>query len=817
MFKNYFTVAIRSFSRNKIFSIINVSGLAIGISASLVIYLLVNYHFTFDKFEKNGDRVYRVVSNFTFSGEVYRNSGVTDPMAAAVSREVSGLDAVVPFRTWDGDAKIAVPGDAKGPVIFKHQNRIVFADSNYFNLLNYQWIAGSSKFSLNKPYDLVLSESSATRYFPKLTASQIMGKQLYLNDTIRTTVTGIVKDIGSNTDFTFKIFLAYSALENSSLKPENWNSWDGTNGAQQLFVKLSSHSTPIQIEKQVEQIYKKYHKQDVNDHSTAKYNLQPLADLHFNADYGGYDLPLANKPTLYGLLSVAVFLLMLGCINFINLTTANAAQRAKEIGIRKTLGGSKRQLVVQFLSETLILTFIATALSVLVTPLILKAFSGFIPETLHFNIITQPGIAFFLIALIVVVTVLSGFYPAMVLSGYKPVLVLKNQVYANTGKTRHVWLRRSLTISQFIIAQIFIMATILVTKQITYSLNKNMGFRKDAIVHFNLGYYDTVKSHKYVLMENLKNITGISMISLSSNPPSSNSTWSSLIKYKDGKKEMESDVHIKIADTSYLKLYRIKLLAGGNIDQSDTSSQVLINETYAHVLGFREPQEAVNKHLAWDDNPSIIIKGVIADFNQRSLHEPLKPLLIANGTDRARTINILLEPQNAEGTAWKTTIGKIEKALKEMSPDTEFEYSFFDKDIAGFYDQEQHISSLLKWATGLAVFISCLGLLGLVIYTTTQRTKEIGVRKVLGASVLQIVTMISKDFLHLIAIAFLIASPLAWIGMNKWLENFAYRTSVSWWIFLLGAAVMIIFALLTLGFQTIKAAIANPVKSLRTE
>ena len=818
MLKNYFIVALRNFRRNKIFSLINVLGLAIGISASLVIYLLVNYHFTFDKFERDGDRIFRVVSNFTFSGETYRNSGVTSPMGPAIKKELTGLDAVVPFRTWDGDTKISVPVQGKKePSIFKHQKNIVFVDANFLTLIGYQWIEGSEKTSLQRPYQTVLSETTAGLYFPKLTNAQIIGKELYFNDTVRTTVTGIVRDLRQNTDFTFSTFISRATLENTSLRPEDWTQWDNTNSASQLLVKLSPGTTPERIEKGAYSLYKKYHTPDPNDNGKSEYKLQPLHDIHFNQAYGGYDLPLANKPTLYGLLAVAVFLLLLGCINFINLTTAHAAQRAKEIGIRKTLGSSKKQLIIQFLTETFLLTLIATILSVFLTPVILKAFSGFIPEGLHFSLIGHPGVIFFLIVLIIVVTVLSGFYPAMILSGYKPVLVLKNQAYADTGKTRNVWLRKSLTISQFVIAQVFIMATILVSKQITYSLNKDMGFKKDAIVHFSLNYYDTVKSHKYVLMDKIRNISGVSMISLSNNPPSSNSTWSTTVKYKDGRKEIQTDVQQKIADSNYIKLYHIKLLAGANITQSDTSNQVLINETYAHILGFQKPEEAVGKYVYWDNNIPVIIKGVVTGFNQHSLHEPVKPLAIANGSNRARTINIALQPQNAEGTAWKSTITKIEKIWKDMFPDNDFDYAFFDQDIAKYYDEEQHISSLLMWATGLAVFISCLGLLGLVIYTTTQRTKEIGVRKVLGASVLQIVTMISKDFMLLIVIAFVIAAPLAWFGMNKWLQNFAYRTNISWWVFLLGAGVMIIIALITLGFQTIKAAMANPVKSLRTE
>ncbi|HEX5153772.1 MAG TPA: FtsX-like permease family protein [Parafilimonas sp.] len=816
MIKNYLTIALRTLWKNKVFSVINILGLAIGISASLVIYLLADYHFSFDKFEKDRDRIYRVTSNFIFSGEEYKNSGVTSPMPAAIKKDLTGFDAIVPFRTAD-DMKISVPSsNQKEPQVLKKQGDIVFAEESLFNLLGYEWIAGAAKTAVTKPYQTVLTLSAAALYFPKLKPSGIIGKELYFNDTIRTNVTGIVKDFSENTDFTFKIFISRATLEQTSSKPRDWNEWGSTTSASQLLVKLSPGNTVQQAEKAIDRLYAKYKPNDPDDKSKTAYRLQALSDIHFNGDYNTFGKPQANKPTLYGLLAIAAFLLLLGCINFINLTTAQAAQRAKEIGIRKTMGSSRRQLIVQFLSETFLLTLVATILSVMLIPLILKAFSGFIPDDLHFSLTKQPTIILFLAVLTIVVTLLSGFYPALVLSGFKPILVLKNIAYSGTATTRGAWLRRSLTVSQFMIAQVFVMGAILVSKQITYSINKDQGFKKEAILYFNTNFYDTVKGRKYVLLDKIRHIPEVAMVSLCNNPPSSNSTWSSTMKYKDGKKEIETDVQQKFGDTNYIKLYGLKLLAGTNITQSDTVNAFIINETYAHILGFQKPRDAVGKYLAYDKQ-QFPIRGVVADFNQHSLHEPIKPLVIASRGNDTRNISIALHPQNEAGTTWKTAIKKIEKAWKEIYPEDEFSYSFFDEDIAKYYDAEQHISSLLKWATGLAVFISCLGLLGLVIYTTNQRTKEIGVRKVLGASVTQIVTMISGDFIRLVLLAFIIAAPLAWIGMYKWLENFAFRTHISWWIFISGGAVMVLIALITLSFQTIKAAMANPVKSLRTE
>ncbi|MBL7763803.1 MAG: FtsX-like permease family protein, partial [Chitinophagaceae bacterium] len=498
------------------------------------------------------------------------------------------------------------------------------------------------------------------------------------------------------------------------------------------------------------------------------------------------------------------------------LTTAHGAQRAKEIGIRKTMGSSRKQLIVQFLAETFLLTFAATLISIVLMPLLLKAFAGFIPKDLHFSITEQPGVIIFLLSLIIIVTALSGFYPALVLSGYKPVLVLKNQAYTNTGKTRNAWLRKSLTISQFVIAQVFIMGAILVSKQITFSLNKDLGFKKDAIINLQTNFYNTSRTKRLVLTDKLRAIPGIAMVSLNTNPPSTPSTWSGTMKYKDGKKEIETDVQQKYGDSNYIPLYKLKLLAGVNNEQSDTVKSFVINETYSRILGFANPQQAIGKYINWSDK-QVPIVGVVRDFNQLSLHEPIKPLVIGCMANNQINVAIALQPQQPGSNSWKTAISKIEKLWKEVYPEDDFEYSFFDENLRKYYEAEQNISTLLIWSTGLAIFISCLGLLGLVIYTTTQRTKEIGVRKVLGASVPNIVALISKEFILLVIIAFIIAAPLAWLGMNKWLENFAYRTAISWWIFIAAGLSMVLIALITLAFQTIKAAIANPVKSLRTE
>ncbi len=541
--------------------------------------------------------------------------------------------------------------------------------------------------------------------------------------------------------------------------------------------------------------------------------------MHFSPIYGNFfnGDHQAHRPTLYSLLVVAGLLLLLACINFINLTTAQSTQRAKEIGIRKTIGSSRRQLVFQFLSETFLLTLAAVFLSILIAPLLFKMFADFIPKELHFNILAQPGILVFGVVLLAGVSLLSGLYPALVLSSYRPVQVLKSQLPTESGSSRRAWLRKTLTVGQFVIAQVFIMGTLLVSKQISYSLNKDLGFRKDAIVYFQTNQHDTTRNRRFVLMEKLKAIPGVAMVSLSSDIPSSDGVWSSEMKYKDGKKEVNTDVELKAGDSNYLRLYEMKLLAGRGLPYSDTVNALIINETYMHTLGFRDPREALGKRVEWNDERPVPVVGVVADFYEQSLHSPIKPLAICSELGNERTVSVALDPGKTGGNSLKAVIAGMKKAWSEVYPEDSFDYQFQDETLAQFYKGEQDTALLLRWATGLTVFISCLGLLGLVIYITNQRTKEIGIRKIVGASVTQIVMLLSSDFLKLVACAFLIAVPLAWWGGHSWLGNFAYQTELSWWIFLAGGLMMGGIAFVILALRTFKAATANPVESLRAE
>ncbi len=805
---------------------INVLGLSIGMSASMVIFLVVQHDFSFDHFEKNRDRIFRVVSDYSFQGNEGHTRGTQAPLADAVKNEIPGIESVVTFRYFT-PVKLAIPGpDPMKPALFHRKDSIIFADEQYFKLIPYKWVAGPQHGYLGNPGEVVLSESRARMYFPSVPFTEIIGRQIVYDDTIPARVTGIVEDVSKlgNTDYIFQEFISLSTiLQNNGLRKKmQWDDWGSTTSDQQLYVRLDQHTSVASVNNKLKEVFNKYQGSDAKKNNyTWIYHLQPFDDIHFNPDYGVLAHSVASKPTLYGLMLIAVFLLLLGCINFINLTTAQATQRAKEIGIRKTMGSSRGQLVLQFLTETMMVTLSATGMSMLLTPALLTTFSDFIPPGLP-HIWSQPAGVLFLILLVIAITILAGFYPSRVLSSLKTMAVLKNQ--SQGGKTRRSRMRQTLTVSQFVIAQFFVISTILVIKQIHFMLNTDLGFTKEAILSFHIPQEDTTMIKRNYIVNELQKDPRILRISLASDVPSSWGWWTSTVKYDDGKKKLETAVELKATDSNYIKIFNIPLLAGRFLDPADTVREVLINETYLHILGFKEPVDAIGKVLNWNDK-RIPIVGVFRDFHAHPLGNKIGPMIFCTNISAYRQVIVALRPPAMEMAAlgsssrpeWKQAISKMDVTFKKAYPDEAFDYGFFDENIRNAYNSEQHVSSLLEWAMGLMIFVSCLGLLGLVIYVTNNRTREIGIRKVLGATVSNILTILSRDFIKLVVLAFLISTPIAWIAFHAWLQNYQFRTSASWWVFGISGLGMVLIALVTLSLQTVRAAIANPVKSLRTE
>ncbi|MGK6350411.1 ABC transporter permease [Parapedobacter sp. DT-150] len=812
MIKNFFTTTYRHLWRNRLFTALNLLGLSIGISSALVISLIVYYEFSFDTFQPDHDRIYRVVIDANFNGVEGHSVGVPAPLGSAIPQELTGIEQTVPVFQFprDATAEVRMEGDnAAKPRVFKKQKDIVFTNGDYFRLLGYEWLGGEKSNAITQPFTVVLTKSRAQLYFPDLSPVAAIGKQLTYND-MTLTVSGIVDDLDKPTDFSGKEFISLATIEASPLKDnfmmEVWNDWMAYS---QLFVKLSAGHTASVIQAQLNTLYQQHNTETGRDMTLT---LQPLSDVHFNPLYPSVSGRIAQRTTLYALMAVAAFLLLLGCINFINLTTAQASQRAKEIGIRKTMGSSRLQLIKQFLGETIVLTSIATIVSVLSIPVILRLFSDFIPEGLTTDLIFQPGYLLLLVLLVVAVSFLSGCYPALILSGYTPVSVLKNQVSGFTGQTRHASIRKILTVSQFTIAQFFILATVIVSQQINYSIDSEMGFDKEAVFKFDTPR-DTVEAHRTQLLHAIQSTPGVELTSTGFFAPADRGMSFTNVSYHNGTEELKPTTQIRWGDENYLDVYGIKLVAGRDVLPDDSTNEILVNEQFAKEIGFQQPAEALGKFLNWNGK-AVPIVGVMKDFHHQSTRSHIMPLLFEK--NHGSTFHVRLKP-NREGQSWSDAIAQIQKAYHSVYPDEEFNYQFVDEMIAQFYEREQATASLLTWAMSLSILISCLGLLGLATYTINTRTKEIGIRKVLGATVGSIVRLLSNDFVKLVLIAIAIASPIAWWAMNKWLADFAYRIDIQWWMFAAAGVAAVVIALLTVSSQAIRAAVANPVDSLRDE
>ena len=826
MLKNYLKIALRSLLRNKVYSFINILGLAIGVSACLVIFLLVSFELSFDNFHPDRERIYRITSGFKNpDGSAYYNAGLSAPMPSVIRQELTGIESLSAFFNWS--AKVTIPNhknDTKNPPkTWKSDNfqdsPIIICEPQYFQIFQYKWLQGNPENALRTPNEVVLTEEKAEKYFGKIPLEQVMGKQLYYNDSLVVTVTGIVKSLPKNSDFKFGDFISFKSITGKNRRGEfGLDQWTNTNGDSQALVKLTKGTSEANINKQLVKFLGK-HLDKKDEWSVGRsLSLQSLNNIHFNAEYGDSFSRQVHLPTLYALMGIAIFLLLIAAINFINLSTAQSIVRVKEIGVRKVLGSSRRSLIFQFLSETFVITSVAVLLSVLFVEPLLWAFSDFIPKTLTFNVL-DPQILGFLVLITVITSLLSGLYPAWIISSYTPVASLKNQVI--NGQSRTVFLRKALITFQFTASQVFILGTIIVASQSKFMLNKDMGFKKDAIVYFQTDWKDTESNKKQVLINKLRQFSEIETVCLG-DPPAREGYSMTALKFFDGKKEITTSVHQKSVDESYVQMYGLKIIAGRNLSHSDTLKEFLINEAYTKELGFKKPEQAIGKFINYyslDGKPmKFPIIGVLANFHFQSMHSNIKPLYMSMNK-YASNINVKIRskgisPKNIEGI-----LSKMKKVYNQVYPDNDQVFSpvFFDETFTNFYKKEQKFAQILNTATGIAIFISCMGLFGLVAFTTQRRTKEIGIRKVLGASVTQIVNLLSKDFLKLVILGIVIASPIAYWAMNKWLQDFAYRVEISWWIFALAGIVAIIIALLTVSYQSIKAALANPVKSLRTE
>ncbi len=808
-------LAFRQLWRSRLFTALNVLGLSIGLAACWMIFQLVDYEFSFDADQLNRDRIYKVVTRFEFDGKESGNAGTPKPMAAAIREEIGGVELVVGLY-YQYVPSLQVPQPSGKSEVFKDPGPIAATTANYFQLVPYEWLAGTPVKSLAAPNEVVLTRTSAEKYFPNLTPEQMLGKTILYWDTLAVKVTGVVADLGRSTSYTGKEFLSLPTVQQGEKGKEFIATWGNTNSADQVYVLRKVKTDAAALAKNINALSHEKYKADYAEWGVPEPNheLLPLSEEHFNTFYPANNR-VADKKMLFALLGLAGFLLALAVINYVNLTTAQIPQRAREIGIRKTLGSSRRRLIGQFLGETAIVALLACGLAYLWTALFRSNLGDLFPEDLH--LYPNLGQTLLFMALLVIgVSALAGWYPSLLITRFQPTQVLRGQVSLKIGKNNFS-LRKSLIVFQFVIAQAFVIWAIIMNQQLRFALEKDLGFDKEAVITFRVPYELRQKAayseKHFALKEEFKQLPEVDKVSLG-NPPFNQALSSAITTYNGPEGKVERSLYRKYVDTDLLDTYDIKLIAGRNLLPSDTVREYVINETAVREFGFQSPQDALGKFLAVDSKPVPVV-GVVADFHSSTMTRKIDPLAFMTQKDGTGSFNVKLASNKPDD--WRAGIQKMEKLWKQTYPDAPFDYQFYDDMIAQFYTSERRMTKIINLATGVAILISCLGLFGLATLTAFQRTKEIGVRKVLGASIASIVGILSKDFVLLVVIALVIASPIAWYFMDQWLADFAYHIDISWWVFALAGLAAMVIALLTVGYQAVKAALMNPVKSLRSE
>jgi putative ABC transport system permease protein len=814
MFKNYFKIARRNLVRNKSYTAINVTGLAVGIAICMIIFIIIQFQTSFDNFHAEKDRIYRVLTEYHHAetGSVSYGKDLPFPMPLGLKTGFPQIEQVAPvFASHDDE--VLLPDNNGTPVKeFKEQRGVFFTGPSFFKIFDFPLLAGSYA-SLKDPNNVLLTKEIAEKYFGDWktaigkTIKLQAGGYIFEHGTDVLKVSGILATIPANTDFQLKLVVAYGTGFTGSYLSKSTD-WAETVSDFGCYVLLPPNVSVENFNQQLRAYSRKVESPANKD----SHIIQPLSAVHYDAEAGNYSNQTTSHQLLNVLWLIAAFILLIACVNFINLATAQAVNRAKEVGVRKVLGSSKSQLQIQFIVETFLIVASAVLLAAVITILALPSVSHLLELSLSFNIFSNPAIILFVFTVTVVVTALAGFYPAIVLSRFNPVNALKSKVTANTANG--ISLRRGLVVFQFIIAQALIIGTLIIVKQMDFFMDQPLGFDKDAIV--NVPYrVDSVRMSRMAYLKNqLMTINGVQAVSFSSNTPveNGNDMWSAL-KFNHASKDAGFKAITKFADNEYVPTYKLTLIAGRNLQPSNMTNEFLVNEALVKSLGLKKTEDILNKEISiWDDQIKCSVVGVLKDFNDRSFRNDLAPMIISTDNAMYNQVGIKLATTNMS-----STIQSVKKIFDQTLPDFVFEYKFLDEKIAGFYKQENQLAALYKIFAAIAIFLSCLGLYGLASFMAVQRIKEVGIRKVLGASAGNIVFLFSKEFIILIAIAFAIAAPIAWYYMHQWLQAYAYRIHISWWLFAAGGLAAIIIALATISFQAIKAALANPVKSLRGE
>ena len=795
----------RTLLRHKSFTLINLLGLSLGIAAVIILFLIVDHEDKFDRFHSSSENVYRVVRENQKSGEIEHEASVPYPTGQFLREEYPGVQVTQIHYAGEMEVKTG----NRSPV---EEENIVFADSLFLKVLDFAevenfWIAGNMETALENPGQVVLTERTARRYFGD---EDPLGKLLNLDGKKDVEVAGIVKDPEEGSHLPFSMLVSYSTFGNEFIGGLDITTWDFTAGGY-TYVRLDEEKSKESVESALNAIVQRNANREVN--GKMKMYLQPVSEIHFDPKFEdsnpGYTV---SRKYLNMLMLLGGFIIFIACINYINLSTSFAFTKSKEVGIRKTIGASRLQLFFHYMFETFVITLSSAVIGLLLAVILLPTVGGILDKPLSAVAVLDPLFLGGLLLGILLITFVSGAYPALVLAGFNPVNSLKNQV-AMPGKSS-VILRKALVIFQFSTSIALIICTIVIARQMTFFQNKELGFNKEAVVEVRLPQNDSIKIESF--RSKLQNDPGIQDVSFCLGAPISESGLRVGLRAPQLSPETEFTAKVIPCDSNYLETYQLELIAGRfflTSEEKNLGSAVVINRALTETLGYKDPNEAVGKTIQLGlNNIEPVIVGVTENFHTTSLHDDIGSVALTPFPYFYYAAGIRISPGSTAGT-----LAKIESSWREVYPESVYNFSFIDETLAASYEQESRDYQLFQAFSIISIFICCIGLWGLITFVVVRKTKEIGIRKVLGARISNIVFLISKDFLKLVGLALLIASPVAWYFMREWLQDFAYRIDISWWIFLAAGLAALLIAFITISFQAIKAALANPIKNLRTE
>lgn len=796
MFQNNLKIALRNLNRHKSYAIINILGLAMGLACGILIFTIVKYHLSFDTFHADADRIYRIYTEGrNENGEVEYTPGVPSPLPKAFRTDFSFAEKTARVITFDDQLITVKNGDKVEK--FQEELGVAFAEAELFDILNFPLLKGDKRTALDAPNQVIITQKLAKKYFNN---DDPIGKTITLDNRIDLNVTGVLKDIPANTDRQQEIYISNPTLKTYADWLAGEDGWGGIYSDTQCFIHLKKGVTAAEVEKALPAFAKKYHGEGAGGRT---YRLQAMADMHFNPELNGY----VEKRNLWALSFIGLFLIITACVNFVNLATAQALNRSKEVGVRKVLGSRPAQLFWQFIAETAVITLFSTIVAYFLAQLTLPLINQLFETKLQINLFQNPQLLAFLSGLTVIVVFLAGSYPGLVIAGFRPALALKSKI-----TQQHVGgfsLRRVLVVGQFAISQMLIIGTIVVASQMQYSKQTDLGFNKDALVMLPVPMEELPRMS--TMRSQLTQIAGVQEVSYCFEAPASGSNNTTNVRFDNRAKDEVFSANIKSADDHYIPAFDLKLIAGRNIIKSDTIREYLVNETFVKKLGVKSPTEVINKNLKIWGKTALIV-GVVKDFYTNSFRTDIEPICILSDYENYQNAAVKINVNNI-----KPTLAAIEKTWSTAYPEFVYKYDFLDERIAEFYELDDIMLRLIQAFSLIAIFIGCLGLYGLVSFMAVQKTKEIGVRKVLGASMTNILWLFGKEFSRLILIAFLIAAPIAWYVMNGWLQEFVYRIPFGARFFLFAIGGTFLLAGLTVGYQSIKSALTNPVESLKSE